>query len=158
MKVFEDFSVGTTDEFGDYLITEKEIIEFAQKYDPQPFHTDPEFAKKSFHGELIASGWMTCAVMMRMLCDHLLTKSSSIGSPGVDKIRWLRPVYTGDSLKISAKILEARESKSKPGLGIVKYSVTVLNQNNKAVMSLTSTGMFLTRTAFAASQENFQKN
>jgi len=147
MKVFEDFKVGPPEIFGDYLITEQEMIEFAQKYDPQPFHTDPEFAAKNFHGKLIASGWMTCSVMMRIFCDDFLTDSSSIGSPGVDKIRWVKPVYVGDRLKVAVECLEARESKSKPGVGIVSYSVEVLNQNDDVVMTLSSAGMFLTRAA-----------
>ncbi len=149
MVTFEDFHVGETSKFGDYLITEEEIIAFAEKYDPQPFHTDPEFAKNSFHGRLIASGWMTCAIMMRLLCDEILINSSSIGSPGVDNIRWLKPVYAGDRLSIVATILEARESKSKPGLGIVNYEVAVLNQDQKRVMTVKSTGMFLTKAAVA---------
>lgn len=147
MKVFEDFTPGSREEFGDYLITEEEIIEFAKKYDPQPFHTDREFAKKSFHGELIASGWMTCSVMMRMLCDNFLTNSSSIGSPGVDNIRWKIPVFAGDRLKIIVECQQARESKSKPGVGIVNYMVNVINQKDETVMSLSSAGMFLTRDA-----------
>jgi len=149
MKTFEDFQVGVTSKFGDYVITEEEIIAFAKKYDPQPFHTDPEFARKSFHGRLIASGWMTCAVMMRLLCDEILINSSSIGSPGVDNIRWLKPVYAGDRLSIAATILTARESKSKPGLGVVNYEVAVLNQDQEKVMTVKSTGMFLTKAALA---------
>ncbi|PCI47631.1 MAG: dehydratase [Alphaproteobacteria bacterium] len=147
MKAFEDFIVGAKKNFGDYLVTEAEIIEFARKYDPQPIHTDPEFAKKSFHGQLIASGWLTCSIMMRMLCDDFLTDSSSIGSPGVEKLRWIRPVFVGDRLKASATILTARLSKSKPGVGIMNYKVDVLNQKDEMVMTLTSTGMFLTRAA-----------
>lgn len=152
MKAFEDFKAGSSETFGDYLITEKEIIEFATKYDPQPFHTDPEFAKKSFHGQLIASGWMTCSVMMRILCDNFLTDTKSIGSPGVEKLRWMRPVYAGDRLKVCAEIIATRESKSKPGIGIVTYKVAVLNQKDEMVMSLTSSGMFLTREGVKAVQ------
>jgi len=147
MRVFEDFTVGTKETFGHYLITEEEIIEFATKYDPQPFHIDPEFAKKSFYGQLIASGWMTGSVTMRMLCDKFLINSSSIGSPGVDKMRWIRPVFSGDILNVSITCLEARESKSKPGVGIVHYSIETRNQKDEIVMTLTSTGMFLTRAA-----------
>ncbi len=144
MITFEHFKIGATDSFGDYLITEEEIIEFATKYDPQPFHTDPEFAKRTFHGQLIASGWMTCSVMMRMLCDNLMTNSSSIGSPGVEKLCWIRPVYVNDRLSVSVTALDVRLSKSKPGVGIVNYKVDVLNQKDELVMTLTSTGMFLT--------------
>lgn len=147
MKVYEDFTAEISETFGDYLVTEQEIIEFAKKYDPQPFHTDVDFANKSFHGKLIASGWMTCAIMMRMFCDDFLTDSSSIGSPGVDNLRWIMPVYVGDRLKVRVKILETRKSKSKPGIGIVNYAVNVLNQNDETVMTLSSAGMFLTRAA-----------
>ncbi|MCF8473722.1 MAG: MaoC family dehydratase [Emcibacter sp.] len=149
MKTFEDFIIGEKVTFGNYLVTEQEIIEFAKKYDPQPFHTDPEFAQKSFFGQLIASGWMTCSIMMRLMCDHILTNSSSIGSPGVDKLRWAKPVYAGDRLKVSGEILAARLSKSNPTYGIVNYNINVLNQKDELVLSLVSTGMFLTRTALA---------
>ena len=147
MRVFEDFTVGASETFGDYLITEQEIIEFATKYDPQPFHTDPEFAKKSFHGQLIASGWMTGAVTMRLICDHVLTNSSSIGSPGIDNLRWLKPVYVDDRLKATVTVIAARESKSKPGVGIINYEVATLNHNDEIVMTIKTTGMFLTRAA-----------
>lgn len=152
MITFEDFHVGVTDTFGDYLVTEKEIIEFAEKYDPQPFHTDPEFAAKSYYGKLIASGWMTGAITMRLLCDQILTDSSSMGSPGIDKLRWHRPVFAGDRLKATVIVIEARESKSKPGIGIVTYDVQTLNQNDEVVMSINTTGMFLTRAAVKEQQ------
>ncbi len=152
MKTFEDFIIGDEKIFGDYLVTQQEIIEFATKYDPQPFHTDPEFAKKSFHGQLISSGWMTCAIMMRIFCDDFLISSSSIGSPGVEKLRWIKPVYVGDRLKVMVKNLNARISKSNPNMGIVNYKVDVLNQKDEIVMTLTSTGMFLTRAAVEAGQ------
>lgn len=152
MKVFEDFIIGTEETFGDYLVTEQEIIEFATKYDPQPFHTDPEFAKKSFHGQLIGSGWMTCSIMMRMLCDNFLLNTRSIGSPGVEKLRWIKPVCVNDRLKVAAKIISARKSKSNPSMGIVNYKVDVLNQKDEIVMTLFSTGMFLTQAGIDAGQ------
>ncbi|WP_339861150.1 MaoC family dehydratase [Paremcibacter congregatus] len=153
MLTFEDFTTGQITEFGDYLVTEEEIIEFATKYDPQPFHTDPKFAAKSFHGKLIGSGWMTTAIMMRMLCDNALTNSSSIGSPGVDNLRWIKPVYAGDRLRVHCEILSARESKTRPGVGIVVQKVAVLNQNDEAVMTLQPTSMYLTRIAAAQQQK-----
>lgn len=147
MRTFEDFTVGKTETFGDYLVTEEEIIEFAQKYDPQPFHTDPVFAKNAFHGQLISSGWMTCSIMMRLLCDHVLTQSHSIGSPGVERLRWIRPVHGGDNLKVTTECTSARRSKSNPDLGIIQYAIKVSNQKDEAVLKLSTTVMLLTRAA-----------
>ncbi len=143
LKRFGDFSVGQTEEFGNYLITEKEIIEFATKYDPHPFHLDAEFAKKTPFGGLCASGWMTCSVMMRMLYDNILQNSTSVGSPGVDSLRWLHPVYVGDHLKASSKVIETRSSKSRPNMGLVRGVIEVTNQDSKPVLSLISLVMFL---------------
>lgn len=149
MITYEYFHVGDKSEFGDYLVTEAEIIEFSTKYDPQPIHTDTAFAANSFHGQLIASGWLTAAIMMRLLCDHIMKDSSGIGSPGVDQLRWLRPVVAGDRLKATVEVTATRESKSKPGVGIVNYDIAVFNGKEQPVMTLSSTGMFLTKAAVA---------
>lgn len=133
-RYFEDYAVGEVFEFGDYLITEEEIIDFARRYDPQPFHIDPEAAARSVFGGLIASGWMTGAVIMRMMCDHFLA-ASSIGSPGVDQLRWLRPVRPGDRLRLRVTVVETRRSKSKPDRGSVTVRQETLNQNGDMVMS-----------------------
>lgn len=145
MITLDDFKVGTIAEFGDYLVTEEEIIEFAKKYDPQPFHTDPELAAKTPFGGLIASGWMTCSIFMRMLCDNVLNKTASIGSPGVDELRWKRPVFAGDRLRVKSEILEVRQSKKRPEMGTTKNHVEVYNHKDEVVMTMTTNGMFLTR-------------
>tara|TARA_B100001939_G_scaffold343705_1_gene356868 strand:+ start:31030 stop:31506 length:477 start_codon:yes stop_codon:yes gene_type:complete len=141
----EDFKVGEKKEFGDYLITKEEIIEFARKYDPQPFHLDEEAAAKTHFGGLIASGWMTCSVMMRMFCDHFLNRSASAGSPGVDELRWRKPVFAGDRLRCVIEVVEVTPSRSRPYLGTVRSKVLVLNQKDEVVLSLYSIAMFLTR-------------
>jgi len=145
MITFDDFEVGAITEFGDYLVTEEEIIEFAQKYDPQPFHLDPELAAKTPFGDLISSGWMTCSIFMRMLCDNVLNGSTSIGSPGVDELRWKRPVFAGDRLRVRSEVKEARQSRKRPEMGTTRNYVEVYNQKNEVVMSMTTNGMFLTR-------------
>ncbi|TPD59517.1 MaoC family dehydratase [Emcibacter nanhaiensis] len=152
MFTLEDFKVGQTDEFGDYLITKEEIIEFARKYDPQLFHTDEEYAKKFHFGDLIASGWMTCSVMMRMFCDHFLNNSAGAGAPGVDELRWKKPVYAGDRLHCKTEVLDVIPSKSRPYLGTVKTKVEVINQKDEIVLSLITIAMFLKREAAEKAQ------
>ena len=114
----------------------RDRISFARRFDPQPFHTDPAAAKGSIYGGLIASGWHTASLMMRLFADHYLTSSSSLGSPGVDELRWLKPVRPGDTLSLRATVLEATRSRSKPDRGLVRTLVEVLNQNREVVMSL----------------------
>src|SRR3990167_356292 len=116
---FEDFEIGKTIEVGTRTINEEEIIEFATKYDPQPFHVDHDAAEKSVFGGIIASGWQTCSMMMRMMVDGYLRDSSSLGSPGVDEVRWLKPVRAGDTLTVTTTVLDARASASKPDRGVV---------------------------------------
>src|SRR5438552_14010053 len=114
---FEDYTVGEVFEFGDHLVTAEEIVDFARRYDPQPFHIDPVAAAQSSFGGLVASGWMSGAVLMRMMCDHFIPPSSAMGSPGVDELRWLRPVRPGDRLKARVRVLQTRRSQSKPDRG-----------------------------------------
>jgi acyl dehydratase len=140
---FGDFEIGQSQKFGDYLITEEEIIEFATKYDPHPFPLDAEFAKKTPFGALCASGWMTCSVMMRMLYDNFLKNSTSVGSPGVDSLQWRHPVYAGDRLSMSVEVTEVRASESRPNMGLVRSVIDVKNQNRKTVLTLVSLAMFL---------------
>lgn len=139
---FEDFAVGQKTQFGSYLVTEEEVVEFAEKYDPQYFHLDHEAAKQSLFGGLCASGWNTAAIFMRMLIDSLPEDHGSLGSPGVDNLRWLKPVYPGFILSVKGEVLSCRELDSKPGVGIVSMAYTVINQHNEEVMTLTSNAFF----------------
>ncbi len=146
-RCFEDYLPGTVHEFGSAKVDEADIIEFAKRYDPQEFHIDPaEAARGPFHG-LIASGWHTCALMMRMLVDHYLSKASSLGSPGIDELRWLRPVRPGDTLRLRATVLEAKRSQSKPDRGVVWTLTEVLNQNGEVVMSVKAMTLIRCRAA-----------
>ncbi|CAH0441453.1 MaoC family dehydratase [Ralstonia pseudosolanacearum] len=144
---FDDFQVGQTMEMGTYAVTEDEILTFARQYDPQPFHVDPEAARRSIYGGLISSGWMTCSLMMRLMVQNFLSKSSSMGSPGVDEIRWLRPVYPGDSLSVSSTCLEVRPSQSKPDRGVAINRWEARNQHGELVCTLVGMGMFGRRPA-----------
>ncbi len=137
-KIFyEDIDIGQRSNFGSYEVTRDEIIEFASKYDPQPFHLDDEFAKQTPLGALCASGWHTCSMTMRMMVGHLKeTGLAGLGSPGVDKIEWKKPVLPGDTLRVEHEIIEKRDSASRPTLGIVKSAYKVLNQNDEVVMTM----------------------
>jgi acyl dehydratase len=144
-RYFEDYQVGEVIEFGDRLVTREEIVEFAQRYDPQPFHVDEAAAAKSHFGGLIASGWLTASIMMRMLVDHFVSRVASMGSPGIDELRWLRPVRPGDRLRVRVTVLEVRRSQTKPDRGAILSLDEVLNQNEEVVMSLKGWGMYRTR-------------
>jgi len=139
---FESFEVGHVQGFGAYVVTEKEVIEFASKYDPQFFHLDPEAAKSSLFGGLCASGWHTCAMTMAMLVENMEKTGRSLGSPGIDELRWTRPVYPGDVLSVRMEVLELLPSKSKPGIGFVVSQTTVSNQDAVPVMEFVSKGIF----------------
>ena len=145
-RYFEDYTVGETAEFGDYLVTEEEVVSFARRYDPQPFHIDPQAAAESIYGGLIASGWMTGAVMMRMLVDHFISTLSSMGSPGIDELRWVRPVRPGDRLHVRVTVLDTRRSQSKPDRGVVRVHQEAINQDGDVVMSIKGMGMYKCRT------------
>jgi acyl dehydratase len=131
---FEDFAVGEVARYGDRLVTAEEIIAFAQEYDPQPFHVDAEAAKHAQAGGLIASGWHTGVMLMRMNCDEFLLRSASEGGPGAEEVSWLKPVHPGDRLCVRRATLAARPSRSRPALGIVEFLFEVLNQNGEVVM------------------------
>jgi acyl dehydratase len=146
-RYFEDYQVGEVVEFGNYLITEAEIIEFARRYDPQPFHVDAVAAQSSNYGGLIASGWLTGCAVMRMLVDHFISPLSSMGSPGLDELRWPRPVRPGDRLRVRLSILAARQSQTKPDRGLIQMHQEAVNQNDEVVMTIRGWGMYKCRGA-----------
>ena len=139
---FENFKIGQTQNFGAYEVTEEEIIEFAAKYDPQFFHLDHEAAKQSLFGGLCASGWHTCAMTMAMMVANMDKNGRSLGSPGIDNLSWLRPVYPGDVLSVQMEVLDTIPSKSRPSIGIVVSKVSVSNHKEEVVMEFTSKGIF----------------
>ncbi len=136
-RYFEDYPAGHVYEFGSITVTEAEIIEFARQFDPQYFHLDPEKAAESEFGGIIASGFHTASIAMRLYVDHYLSHTASLASPGVDEVRWPHPLRPGDTLKIRVTILEARLSRSKPDRGIVRGRVEVINQRQEVVLSMT---------------------
>jgi acyl dehydratase len=142
IRYFEDFQVGDTFELGSLTVTQEDIIAFARQFDPQPFHIDPELAKDSIFEGLVASGWHTTAMFMRLLVDGLLNQTISIASPGVQDVRWLRPVRPDDVLRANFTVLECISSKSRPNLGIILSSCEVINQKQELVMSLHGTHFF----------------
>ena len=142
---WEDFPVGHVAEFGRAEIRRDAVIDFASQFDPQPFHLDDEAAAASLFGRLSASGWHTACLLMRMLCDHHLLRSASLGSPGIDALRWLQPVYPGDVLSARQEVLEARPMRSRPHVGLLKSRFTVLNQRREVVMTMESWGMMRRR-------------
>jgi acyl dehydratase len=142
---FQDYVEGEVFTFGEHLVTKSEVIAFASRYDPQPFHVDAAAAAQSHFGGLVASGWMTGGVLMRMLCDHFIPAASAMGSPGGDQLRWLRPVRPGDRLHARVTVLETRLSRSKPDRGTVLLRQEAINQNDEVVMSLQGIAMFRCR-------------
>ena len=147
MRYFEDFVVGQTVETAPHTLSESEIIAYAREFDPQPFHVDPAAAAKTIFGGLIASGWHTCAVCMRLNCDSYINRSVSLGSPGLDNIRWLKPVRAGDTITYRRTVLESRASLSRPGVGLLRSRTEALNQHGEVVMSMEGWGMFGRRPA-----------
>lgn len=139
---WEDFRVGETVAMGSHTFAAEEMIDFARKFDPQPFHIDPVAARNSYFGGLIASGWHTCAIAMRLLCDNYINRSASLGSPGIENVRWLKPVHAGDTISYRRVVLEARPSNSRPDMGLVKSRTEALNQRGEMVMTFEGWGMF----------------
>lgn len=133
---FEDYVPGSVHEFGSVRVEAEEVMEFGRRFVPLYYHTDPERARQSAYGGLIASGWHTAALMMRLYTENYLSRDANLGSPGVDELRWERPVRPGDELWVRVTVLEARRSASRPERGIVRSLVEVLNQNREVVMSL----------------------
>jgi acyl dehydratase len=148
---FEDFAVGDTIALGKKHVTADEIIEFAGEFDAQPMHLDEEAGKASILGGLSASGWHTCGIFMKMMCDAFLLDSTSQGAPGVDYVRWKKPVLAGDTLTGRSIVTAKRESASRPQLGFVTVRHELTNQRGDVVTELQNTGMFLKREPGAAS-------
>jgi acyl dehydratase len=145
LRYFDDYVPGTTHDCGSVSFSQAEIISFATQFDPQPFHVDPEAAAHGPFGGLVASGWHTAALVMRQLVDHYLSAEASLGSPGLDEIRWPSPVRPGDTLRVRATVLEARRSQSKPDRGIIKTVIEAVNQDGRTVMRATATNFLLAR-------------
>ncbi len=142
IRYFEDFVEGQTLELGSVGFTEQGIIDFARDFDPQPMHTDPEAARSSIYGGLIASGWHTAIGYMRMLVDTVMRDSSSIGSPGIENLRWLKPVRPGDTLRGRFTVLDTKASRSRPDWGIVRSRGEMLNQHDDVVMQVEAVNFF----------------
>ena len=143
---WEDFAAGQTVEFGGFRVTAEDIKAFAEEFDPQPFHLDEEAAAETLLGGLAASGWHSCAMVMRMMCDGYLLEAASMGSPGIDEVRWLSPVRPGDMLRIKRTCMESRASQSRPEMGICRFSWDVFDQNETHLMTMTGTSLFERRT------------
>ena len=146
----DDFQSGQIYDLGSENVSREEILEFAKRYDPQPFHVDDTAAGDSIFGGLIASGWHTCSLTMRLMVDNLLSRSASLGSPGVNQIRWLLPVRPGDTLTASARVLAVTPSISKPDRGTVELQYEVRNQDDKPVIAMQGISMFRRRAATPA--------
>ena len=139
MIYLDDLEVGQTTYFGRYEVTREEVVDFASKYDPQPFHLSDEAAAKTHFGRLAASGWHTCAMTMAVIARHVVeTEQAGLGSPGIDNLRWLKPVFPGDTLHVSARITEVRPSQSKPEIGSFRSDTVVTNQDDVPVLTFTS--------------------
>jgi acyl dehydratase len=153
-RYFEDYIPGAVHQFGSIAVQEGEMIAFARRFDPQPFHTDPEAAKESPYGGLIASGWYTASMAMRLLVDYYIPRVASLGSPGVDEVRWRKPVRPGDTLSIRVTVIESKLSRSKPNQGTIRHYIEVLNQRREVVMTWKGMGMYRCRDRTATVEES----
>lgn len=135
-RYFEDYIAGAVHEFGAIAVDEQEVLDFGKRYVPLSYHVDKEAAKKSIYGGVIASGWHTAALMMRVYTENYLSSVANLGSPGGDELRWPKPVFPGDTLSVRATVMEARKSESRPDRGIVRTFIEVLNQKREVVMSM----------------------
>ena len=146
MLFYEDIEVGSRQRFGNYRVTREEVLEFAGKYDPQPFHLSDEAAAQTHFGRISASGWHTCAMTMAMMVENMKTNAQAgLGSPGVDSLRWVKPVYPGDTLRVESEILEKRRSRSRPDMGIFKSRSRTYNQHGDVVLEMVSNGLIRVR-------------
>ncbi|MFZ9396415.1 MAG: MaoC family dehydratase [Erythrobacter sp.] len=154
MLYYEDLEIGKLRTFGRYEVTREEVLEFARKYDPQAFHLDDEAAAKTHFGRLSASGWHTCAMTMAMLVENMkVDRQAGLGSPGLDGLKWKKPVYPGDTLRVESTLIEKRRSASRPEMGIMKGHVRVLNQHDEVVMEMWNTGLIAVRNPEAPIEE-----
>jgi acyl dehydratase len=144
---WEDFPVGHVLDFGGLPVEREAVLAFARAFDPQPFHLDDDAARESLFGRLSASGWHTCAMTMRMMCDGFLLESASLGSPGIDALRWLKPVYPGDVLRVRMEVQQARVMTSRPQVGLIRALWTVRNQHEEPVLTMEGWGMYRRRPA-----------
>ncbi len=142
---FEDYISGAVYECGSITVEEAEIISFSERFDPQLFHTDPEAAEKSVYGGLIASGWHSASLTMRLFVDHYLSHVASLGSPGVDELRWLMPVRPGDTLSLRVTVTDTKRSRSKPDRGILQSYCETLNQHGQVVMTMKAVNLLACR-------------
>jgi acyl dehydratase len=144
MRYFEDFRIGEFLGGGPYVVTREEIAEFALKFDPQPFHLSEEFGKKIPHfGGIVASGWHTASIAHRLFHDGVLVGTAAVGSPGLDDLRWLKPVKPGDALSLRAEVVEVNPSKSHPERGTVRWLIELRNQRGEVVISYRPVGMLM---------------
>ena len=153
MRYFEDFAVGDQFELGSKTVSAEEIIEFATEFDPAPFHLSEEGGRNSLFGRLVASGWHSCAIAMRMICDSFWLECASQGSPGVEKCRWLAPVAPGDTLAGRAEVTASRTSSSRPNIGFTTFQFSLFNQSGTEVLTMTNVSMLLRREAAGAREE-----
>jgi acyl dehydratase len=144
-RYFEDYEPGVTDRFGHEVVTEEDILRFAREFDPQSIHTDGPAAVAGPFGGLIASGWHTAAIMMRVFVTYFLNEAASLASPGIDELRWTRPVRPGDTLSVRFTVIEARASRSKPDRGLVRTTAEVFNQDDEVVLGLTAMNLLRRR-------------
>lgn len=142
MLYWEDFTVGSVAEYGPRLVTREEIIAFAAEFDPQPMHMDEEFARTTMLGGLAASGWHTCAIGMRLIADGFILNAASMGSPGIDEVRWLKPVRPGDRLTLRRTILDSRPLNSRPDWGLVRFRFEMVNQAGELLMTQENINFF----------------
>jgi len=142
MRYFDDFQPGEASEAGPYVVSREEIIAFAKQFDPQPFHLSDEGGREGIFGGLIASGWHTASICHKLAVENLLSKTASLGSPGLDELRWLRPVRPGDALTARFEVLSTTPSRSKPDRGAIKFRFEVRNQNGEVVMTEVANALF----------------
>jgi acyl dehydratase len=139
---WEDFESGTVAVYGPRLVTREEIVAFAAEFDPQPMHLDEAAASMTLLGGLAASGWQSCCLLMRMICDGFILNSTSMGSPGVEEVRWLKPLRPGTNIRLRSTVTDKRESKSKPDMGLVKFFFEIIDDTDAQLTTLTTTLMF----------------